>query len=419
MRNGKDAIIIGAVTVASLGCFLTGCGGLRWGFLQGQQSEPAAQPTAEATPDYAQPLDGDDDDMLVKVEEFLARTEGYRMPDASATTEPDADRLGTTASGTQAQGAATKASAPDGEQPGRQDGPRQAVANTQIGIDDSYAAAPPLAVPVIESVSIRTPTPAAPPAEASTAANTTNKALDITVGDEPVTVDRILAHLSTLAEKNGDIESVWRLRLAQLAFDRQPAPLAASTALPADARRVLDALSGVIGAARRLARNPVSDGTEALNESERLVQVLSDRADPTVPTVELCRKVVTFGVYEKMPPEAFLAGRSVQAIVYTEIGNFRSEVTAEGQYRTMVGTRLEIMTADGQSVWQREEPEIVDTCRRQRRDFFIAQRITLPPTLAAGDYVLKVLAEDRLSGKATETVLPFTIHSPTSVATRG
>jgi hypothetical protein len=74
------------------------------------------------------------------------------------------------------------------------------------------------------------------------------------------------------------------------------------------------------------------------------------------------------------------------------------------------------LTAAGQSIWQHEEPEIVDICRRRRTDFFVAQRITLPPTLSAGDYVLKVLMEDRLSGKANEGTCVFTIGMPVSMA---
>ena len=75
--------------------------------------------------------------------------------------------------------------------------------------------------------------------------------------------------------------------------------------------------------------------------------------------------------------------------MYSEIANLRAEKTAEGLFQTRLGTRLEVLTADGKSVWQREELEIVDTCRRRRSDFFIAQRVTLPPTLPAGDYVLR------------------------------
>ena len=68
-----------------------------------------------------------------------------------------------------------------------------------------------------------------------------------------------------------------------------------------------------------------------------------------------------------------------------------------------------VLSADGKSMWQREEPEIKDICRQRRTDFFLAQRVTLPPTLPAGEYVLKVYVEDKLSGRASEATHPFTI----------
>jgi len=69
-------------------------------------------------------------------------------------------------------------------------------------------------------------------------------------------------------------------------------------------------------------------------------------------------------------------------------------------------------------LWTHEEPEIVDDCRRRRRDFFIAQRVALPANLPAGELVLKVLVTDKQSGKAQESTLPITM-SGSSVATRG
>jgi len=87
-----------------------------------------------------------------------------------------------------------------------------------------------------------------------------------------------------------------------------------------------------------------------------------------------------------------------------------------GRFQTVLGTRLEVLSEQGQSMWQHEEREIVDLCRRRRTDFFLAQRITIPPTLPAGPYVLKVLIEDKLSNLANEATHRFTVHTPTSVA---
>jgi hypothetical protein len=230
--------------------------------------------------------------------------------------------------------------------------------------------------------------------------------------------DQLLLDLKSRASEMNDLDSEWRLRLAQLAFHRDAEAVEVSSNLPAGVRKMLTALIRAGVAVRQVARNPFLVGEEPLQRVEELRQVLADGADPVIPAVALCSKVVTFGVYEEMTDESLVAGQTAQTIVYTEIKNFNSELTDDGQYRTQLGTRLELFTVDGRSVWQHEEPEIVDVCRSRRSDFFIAQRVTLPPTLPAGDYILKILVEDKLSGKATEVSHPFVMNSAWSIANR-
>ena len=117
-----------------------------------------------------------------------------------------------------------------------------------------------------------------------------------------------------------------------------------------------------------------------------------------------------------MPAAEFAAGRATPTIIYSEIRNLRGEKSADGLFRSALATRVELLTADGQSVWQHAEPEISDLCRNRRDDFFIAQRVTLPATLKEGPHVLKVLVEDKLSGRAAEQTLRFTVHGGSALA---
>ena len=80
-------------------------------------------------------------------------------------------------------------------------------------------------------------------------------------------------------------------------------------------------------------------------------------------------------------------------------------------YRTVFATRLEVLTAEGRTVWQHEEPKVIDRCQRRRHDFFIAQRVTIPGTLSAGEYVLKMMVEDKLSGRVSEAVHTFHVSA--------
>ncbi len=286
----------------------------------------------------------------------------------------------------------------------------------QVMLAGSVSAAPAPALPVVKSVSIHvTPSLDIPTVEPAKT-KTTNEALDMRSTETPMLVDRFISQLEARAAEANDFDSEWQLRFTQLALHRDDEAAGVSPGLSQEAKRMLTSLIRMAASVWRTVQNPLLTGEETLNYINELREVLADRADPIIATIALCRNVVTFGVYKEMNVDAFVAGRTVQTIVYSEIRNFRSESTEDGQYRTRLGTRLEVLTAEGKSVWQHEEPEITDICRRRRTDFFIAQRITLPPTLPAGDYVLKLFVEDKLSERAIEASHPFTLQSAISVA---
>jgi hypothetical protein len=231
-----------------------------------------------------------------------------------------------------------------------------------------------------------------------------------------VTIDQVISNLKTRAAKTSDFDTEWRLRLIQLAFHRDAEAMKVSRSLAPQTQSLLGALVRTAVAVRRAVRDPLLVGERELNRVKELQELLARRIDLVVTSVALCRKVVTFGVYEELADEALVAGRTTWAIVYSEIRNFQVEQTDDGEYRTHLATRLEVLTEAGRSVWQHQEPDIADLCRQRRTDFFIAQRIELPPTLPAGNYVLKVMVEDKLSGKAGETSYPFALNSAMAVS---
>ena len=77
-----------------------------------------------------------------------------------------------------------------------------------------------------------------------------------------------------------------------------------------------------------------------------------------------------------------------------------------------------MLSKDGRTLWSKEEPEVLDRCRRPRSDFFLAQRVTFPTALPAGEYVLKLFVEDRVSSRATEARHVFVLSEPGSVAAK-
>ncbi len=364
-----------------------------------------------------------ENDSLASVAEFLERTAHYQLAEPPATRHASPNDAPTAAGVARPVASGYVGRKFDqvdsaGGPPG--DPSNSAVANAQVAIDDFALerAAPPL--PVIQTVSIvvsgQSVAEISDRAEEPATQNTANGPLDAVEPEQSWTVDDVLGRLEAVAAKAGEFETVWPLKLIQIAFHRDQDASQLPVGLPEGTRSIMAAFVRVALVVRGMARDPRRSGRDALLHIDDLRQVLADRADPEVSTVALCRKVLAFGVYDEMSSADFVAGRATPAIVYAEVRNLRAEQMDDGRHRTVLATRIEVLSADGRSLWKLEEPEIVDICRRRRQDFFVAQRITLPSTLPAGEYVLKVMAEDKLSGRLDEASFPFEMTLALSAA---
>ncbi len=413
MRRGAG---ISALMMAISGC-QTPLWGAKGTAADGQGGSHSVTPKTTVMPDAAE-----DPAALAAVQEFLERTREYRQSDESAAAVPAASpgpvaRVSPMPSAPPATGDAAPVKLPDPARPA--DSAARVTTNHQLALSEQEASAPLPALPVVKSVQVRS-APTLVPADAAIAPSqsTSNQPLAAQAEAELAGVERLLAQLAQVAGERGDLEAEWRWRMTQLAFGQSFDGSTVGRGLAEEPRRVLLAALEAMTSLRAALGDAPHTGEDTLVRLERLRELIAERADPSVGTVALCRRVVTFGVYEKLGAEDFVAGRSVPCIVYSEIGNLRAERTPGGEYRSVVATRLELLTADGQTMWSHAEPEIVDVCRKRRQDFFIAQRVTLPPVLGEGEYVLKVLVEDKLSGRAHEAAQRFQVSGPTSVAQR-
>ncbi|UCE60516.1 MAG: hypothetical protein JSU63_01960 [Phycisphaerales bacterium] len=428
--GGTDCFLRCVMLAVALGGLLPGCATI--GAQLGQRpcravsaEEQRCQVSEPIRSDLElQDRGGSEEAMLAAVEEFLERTNDYRGSSSEGASPissiPRLTRLTRTTPRSASPIAAERSSTPA---PTVLEGvrisplPKGVVANTHVTLTDASSDGPRVALPLLEFVSIRTAIepdlgPQEPPQS-----STSNQPLGVQPVETVVSTERFVEQLEVRADEDSDFDSLWKVNLVKAALDRLTVPDKVS-GLSADAQRMLTGLVRLIVSARAVARNPQSTAKDALERVEELREVIVDRVDPEIPTVALCRSVVTFGVYDEMESHEFVAGRTLRTIVYCEIDHLSAERTADGQYRTFVGTRLEVLSEDGKSVWEHEEPEIEDVCRRRRSDFFIAQRIALPPLLSEGEYVLKAFVEDKLSGKANESTYRFFVQSPMSIATR-
>ena len=226
-------------------------------------------------------------------------------------------------------------------------------------------------------------------------------------------IDGLIDQLAAEVDASpSNAEAHWRLALLRLATGQEERATESFGRLNEDSALLLKHAVRTVDATRRAIRDPATAVDEMLHEVDALRATLKDRASLAIPTIALCSRVRAFGAYEVLPEGSLTPYNQKQGIVYFEVQNFSSVATADGQYRTLLSSRLEVMTPDGRVLWEHEVREIEDIARRRREDFFIAQRITLPTTLSSGSYVLKVTVEDLLADKAAQAVHHFTVSTP-------
>ncbi len=133
-----------------------------------------------------------------------------------------------------------------------------------------------------------------------------------------------------------------------------------------------------------------------------------------IAAVELCRRVDGYGIFTPLPTHRFVTGRRNalnggtvhDAVLYLELENFVRRELADGTFEVKVSWELALYDRAGDVVLWRQPPAVVtDVSRNQRRDFFLAQTIDLPPNLQGGGYLLEVRVIDQNSGARHEQTI--------------
>jgi hypothetical protein len=127
------------------------------------------------------------------------------------------------------------------------------------------------------------------------------------------------------------------------------------------------------------------------------VLVLEDKAPLEIVDLKLCSRVEKFGDFEPFDPPVRKTGQRV--ILYCEIDGLKFEQTAAG-FRTRMAGQVEIVPeAGGPAVFSRSLNLAEETCRRRRRDYYIAYVLELPPSLTPGDYRIRLTEKDLTSDR--------------------
>ncbi len=137
------------------------------------------------------------------------------------------------------------------------------------------------------------------------------------------------------------------------------------------------------------------------------VRVLEDRAPLELLDIRICSRVDDFGVFETFDPPVRKAGD--QMVIYCEVDGLRTDATSSG-YRTRLAVQVEVIPGGGGvPVLAQPLGTFEETCRRRRRDYYIAHKLALPKTLPPGEYRLRLTGRDLVTDGAATREIAFAI----------
>ena len=237
-----------------------------------------------------------------------------------------------------------------------------------------------------------------------------NRGAEVAVVASPNDIRAIIERLEAkVAQDPNDLEAQIRLRLLYIVGGQDQKAATPPEGLAEETAALMQSLAETIIMARNATADLGLGAGPALEAARDLTRHLSRYAQLTIPQVVLSRRVDSFGVYSPIDPPSFVAGSPISAVVYTELQNYHSQQAEDGSFETRLSQRMELLDADGQRVWQREDGDIVDVSKNRREDFFLAPIIRLPGNLPSGPYHLRIEVQDHLSGKFTSASVPLTI----------
>jgi len=207
-----------------------------------------------------------------------------------------------------------------------------------------------------------------------------------------------------LARANGEHQGgapggTWDLRAKVLAWLAEPDLNPDLGPHDADGvRSVLKALEEAAGSASTPARG---------GDLRAAVHVLEDKAPLELVDLRVCSRVDDFGVFETFDPPVRKAGD--QLVIYCEVDGLRNDATASG-YRTRVAYEVEIVSEGGGAPVHSQPLGIAEeTCRRRRRDYYIAHKLVLPRTIKPGEYRLRLTGRDLVADRTATRDVAFAV----------
>lgn len=144
----------------------------------------------------------------------------------------------------------------------------------------------------------------------------------------------------------------------------------------------------------------------ALGSFRRAMTNLESASPLQLQNLEFIQSVESFGQFQAFASHDFQPQQEV--LLYVEVDNFSSRDTG-GQFETVLQSNYEIYDQSGRRIDARQFPEVKDTCRVRRRDFYVPYRIYMPENIAPGSYRLELTVRDPSADKFGQASIEFQI----------
>lgn len=208
-----------------------------------------------------------------------------------------------------------------------------------------------------------------------------------------------------------DAVSHLNYQLLQYLLDEQVPELSSIAPLPAEDRELLttllDGLTNFRNGLRAEANSLQSKKVAPLLE---LADRLRSQGELSLSTAALCRSVARFGVYDPMDPPRFVSGKKDNdAILYCEVANFSSQLNEKKLWETKLKQEAVLYSESGLAVWSDKSDTVIDQSRNRLHDFFIADKVRLPPSLPIGRYLMKMTVTDLHANRVAEATVPIQV----------
>jgi hypothetical protein len=158
-------------------------------------------------------------------------------------------------------------------------------------------------------------------------------------------------------------------------------------------------------------RNTIADprdrATQTIAQLRQAVHKLQEKSKLELRNVSFCNKIENYGRYERFKRDEFTAGQPV--LLYAEVENFKSEPTADGPYRAILKSTIEIFDTGGKRVVSMPFAPNEDLCASPRRDYYNSYEFSIPQQISLGPHTLKLTVEDQLSQKVASYSVNFTV----------